>query len=78
MALFNRLSGPQKAHEEEVEEAGGRVGDTRLRRANTRFQTQPITQGEVDQVSCSRQTFRPNPISAPYPFPLPLPLVLKG
>ncbi|CAL8366248.1 unnamed protein product [Boreogadus saida] len=55
MALFNRLSGPQKAHdEEEVEEeagagAGARVGDTRLRRANARFQTQPITQGEVDQ-----------------------------
>ena len=60
MALFNRLSGPQKANEEEEEGgagAGGRVGDTRLRRANARFQTQPITQGEVDQVDCSWQPF---------------------
>ncbi|XP_026880849.2 supervillin isoform X3 [Electrophorus electricus] len=43
MALFNRLSQapPQPAE--------GARSETRLRRANTRFQTQPITQGEVDQ-----------------------------
>ncbi|XP_029970388.1 supervillin isoform X2 [Salarias fasciatus] len=42
MALFNRLAQPGKPGE------GGR-GDTRQRRANARFQTQPITQGEVEQ-----------------------------
>uniref|UniRef100_A0A672JUP6 Supervillin n=1 Tax=Salarias fasciatus TaxID=181472 RepID=A0A672JUP6_SALFA len=44
MALFNRLAQPGKPGE------GGR-GDTRQRRANARFQTQPITQGEVEQVN---------------------------
>lgn len=44
MALFNRLS---HATDRTAEGAGG---DTRLRRASTRFQTQPITQGEVAQV----------------------------
>uniref|UniRef100_A0A672JU00 Supervillin n=1 Tax=Salarias fasciatus TaxID=181472 RepID=A0A672JU00_SALFA len=46
MALFNRLAQPGKPGE------GGR-GDTRQRRANARFQTQPITQGEVEQVNAS-------------------------
>ncbi|KAM6948663.1 supervillin-like [Aplochiton taeniatus] len=42
MALFSRLSDGSSA-------AMGR-GDTRQRRANARFQTQPITQGEVQQL----------------------------
>uniref|UniRef100_A0A8C4F7F6 HP domain-containing protein n=1 Tax=Dicentrarchus labrax TaxID=13489 RepID=A0A8C4F7F6_DICLA len=44
MALFNRLSHTTGKAAEETR------GDTRQRRANARFQTQPITQGEVDQV----------------------------
>lgn len=44
MALFNRLSHATDRNTE------GPRGDTRLRRANARFQTQPITQGEVQQV----------------------------
>ncbi|XP_016118707.1 supervillin-like, partial [Sinocyclocheilus grahami] len=43
MALFNRLSHPSG------QSANGPRPDTRQRRANTRFQTQPITQDEVDQ-----------------------------
>ncbi|TRY81650.1 hypothetical protein DNTS_025974 [Danionella cerebrum] len=43
MALFNRLSQPSG------QSANGARLDTRPRRANARFQTQPITQGEVDQ-----------------------------
>ncbi|XP_067308817.1 supervillin isoform X2 [Pseudorasbora parva] len=43
MALFNRLSQPSGQSE------NGPRSDTRQRRANARFQTQPITQGEVDQ-----------------------------
>uniref|UniRef100_A0A673KVJ5 Supervillin-like n=1 Tax=Sinocyclocheilus rhinocerous TaxID=307959 RepID=A0A673KVJ5_9TELE len=44
MALFSRLSQPSG------QSANGPRPDTRQRRANARFQTQPITQGEVDQV----------------------------
>ncbi|KAM9350022.1 supervillin isoform 2-T2 [Symphorus nematophorus] len=44
MALFNRLS-----HTTGKTTEGAR-GDTRQRRANARFQTQPITQGEVQQL----------------------------
>uniref|UniRef100_A0A3P8TUB3 Supervillin n=1 Tax=Amphiprion percula TaxID=161767 RepID=A0A3P8TUB3_AMPPE len=43
MALFNRLAHPMG------KTAEGARGDTRQRRANARFQTQPITQGEVEQ-----------------------------
>ncbi|XP_049455071.1 supervillin-like isoform X7 [Epinephelus fuscoguttatus] len=43
MALFNRLAQPTG------KTAEGARGDTRQRRANARFQTQPITQGEVEQ-----------------------------
>ncbi|XP_073704171.1 supervillin isoform X2 [Garra rufa] len=43
MALFNRLS------QTSGQSANGPRPDTRQRRANARFQTQPITQGEVDQ-----------------------------
>lgn len=43
MALFNRLAQPS-SH-------GPRArGDTRSRRSNARYQTQPITLGEVEQV----------------------------
>lgn len=44
MALFNRLS---HAADKNME---GLRGDSRLRRASARFQTQPITQAEVAQV----------------------------
>uniref|UniRef100_A0A671QL17 Supervillin-like n=1 Tax=Sinocyclocheilus anshuiensis TaxID=1608454 RepID=A0A671QL17_9TELE len=44
MALFSRLSQPSG------QSTNGPRPDTRQRRANARFQTQPITQGEVDQV----------------------------
>lgn len=44
MALFNRLS------QSSGQSANGPRSDTRQRRANARFQTQPITQDEVDQV----------------------------
>uniref|UniRef100_A0A672LB68 Supervillin n=1 Tax=Sinocyclocheilus grahami TaxID=75366 RepID=A0A672LB68_SINGR len=44
MALFSRLSQPSG------QSANGPRPDTRQRRVNARFQTQPITQGEVDQV----------------------------
>uniref|UniRef100_A0A673YHI4 Supervillin n=1 Tax=Salmo trutta TaxID=8032 RepID=A0A673YHI4_SALTR len=47
MALFNQLS--QQPSKPAAEGAGASRGDTRQRRANSRFQTQPITQGEVDQ-----------------------------
>uniref|UniRef100_A0AAY4AEG9 HP domain-containing protein n=1 Tax=Denticeps clupeoides TaxID=299321 RepID=A0AAY4AEG9_9TELE len=43
MALFNRLAQPP------VKVPRSR-GDTRARRSNARYQTQPITQGEVEQV----------------------------
>lgn len=45
MALFNRLAQPATG-----KGAEGARGDTRQRRANARFQTQPITQGEVERV----------------------------
>ncbi|TSU88978.1 Supervillin [Bagarius yarrelli] len=44
MALFNRLSHPP------AQKTEGAEADLRLRRQNTRFQTQPITQGEVNQL----------------------------
>ncbi|XP_017562943.2 supervillin isoform X2 [Pygocentrus nattereri] len=43
MALFNRLSQPG------AQPADGARAELRQRRVNARFQTQPITQGEVDQ-----------------------------
>lgn len=50
MALFNRLS---HAADKKTE---GLRGDSRLRRARARFQTQPITPGEVAQVRKSTST----------------------
>ncbi|KAG7526289.1 supervillin-like isoform X12 [Solea senegalensis] len=44
MAIFNRLAQPTGKTTE------GSRGDTRQRRANIRFQTQPITLGEVQQL----------------------------
>uniref|UniRef100_A0A673IBD0 Supervillin n=1 Tax=Sinocyclocheilus rhinocerous TaxID=307959 RepID=A0A673IBD0_9TELE len=76
MALFNRLSHPSG------QSANGPRPDTRQRRANTRFQTQPITQDEVDQVRppsfylCASSlyletiiifTFKFGAVSAPFP-----------
>lgn len=45
MAMFNRLSHPPAPKPE------GTCANTRSRRRNGRFQTQPITQGEVNQVN---------------------------
>ncbi|KAK3513656.1 hypothetical protein QTP70_028810, partial [Hemibagrus guttatus] len=44
MALFNRLSHPP------AQKAEGACADSLPRRRNARFQTQPITQGEVNQL----------------------------
>lgn len=44
MALFNRLSHPP------AQKSEGVCADSLPRRRNARFQTQPITQGEVNQV----------------------------
>ncbi|KAI3374663.1 hypothetical protein L3Q82_021233, partial [Scortum barcoo] len=49
MALFNRLA------QSSGKTAEGLRGDTRQRRANARFQTQPITQGEVKQAVAAAQ-----------------------
>uniref|UniRef100_A0A672NIC9 Supervillin-like n=1 Tax=Sinocyclocheilus grahami TaxID=75366 RepID=A0A672NIC9_SINGR len=51
MALFNRLAQPSSHG------LRGR-GDTRSRRSNARYQTQPITLGEVEQV-CNISTLSP-------------------
>ncbi|XDV28090.1 hypothetical protein PO909_031483 [Leuciscus waleckii] len=53
MALFNRLSQPSG------QSANGPRSDTRQRRANARFQTQPITQGEVDQLQNGSMKLEP-------------------
>lgn len=45
MALFNRLSHPP------AQKSEGACADSHPRRRNARFQTQPITQGEVNQVN---------------------------
>uniref|UniRef100_A0A673YB65 Supervillin n=1 Tax=Salmo trutta TaxID=8032 RepID=A0A673YB65_SALTR len=65
MALFNQLS--QQPSKPAAEGAGASRGDTRQRRANSRFQTQPITQGEVDQEIDPMVTSPPPP---PPPPPL--------
>uniref|UniRef100_A0A3B4WVQ8 Supervillin n=1 Tax=Seriola lalandi dorsalis TaxID=1841481 RepID=A0A3B4WVQ8_SERLL len=63
MALFNRLAHPTGKTTE------GTRGDTRQRRANARFQTQPITQGEVEQPP---QTLpKPSSFITPQPFSQP-------
>ncbi|KAK5919956.1 hypothetical protein CgunFtcFv8_023806 [Champsocephalus gunnari] len=56
MALFNRLA-HQTAKSPEAR------GDTRQRRANARFQTQPITQGEVEQLKTGGE-IKLEPLSA--------------
>ncbi|XP_052388915.1 supervillin-like isoform X2 [Carassius gibelio] len=53
MALFTRLSQPPD------QSANGPRPDTRQRRANPRFQTQPITQGEVDQLQNGSKKLEP-------------------
>uniref|UniRef100_A0A3Q3LTX8 Supervillin-like n=1 Tax=Mastacembelus armatus TaxID=205130 RepID=A0A3Q3LTX8_9TELE len=67
MALFNRLAQPSSKTAEGVR------GNTRHRRANARFQTQPITQGEVQAVSHvpssqQQQTVIQPPQTLPKPF----------
>ncbi|XP_065132876.1 supervillin isoform X4 [Paramisgurnus dabryanus] len=53
MALFNRLS------QVPGQSANGPRPDTRQRRANARFQTQPITQGEVGQLQNGSMKLEP-------------------
>ncbi|XP_042164307.1 supervillin isoform X11 [Oncorhynchus tshawytscha] len=65
MALFNQLS--KQPSKPAAEGVGASRGDTRQRRANSRFQTQPITQGEVDQEIDPMVTSLPPP---PPPPPL--------
>ncbi|XP_038820140.1 supervillin-like [Salvelinus namaycush] len=62
MALFNQLS--QQPSKPAAEGAGASRGDTRQRRANSRFQTQPITQGEVDQLQNGGGGVKLEPLSA--------------
>ena len=50
MALFNRLAQPPPA-------VPRGKGDTRARRGNARYQTQPITLGEVEQVRAGQSQF---------------------
>uniref|UniRef100_A0A8C7KDD1 Supervillin n=1 Tax=Oncorhynchus kisutch TaxID=8019 RepID=A0A8C7KDD1_ONCKI len=57
MALFNQLS--KQPSKPAAEGAGASRGDTRQRRANSRFQTQPITQGEVDQEETVAELLEP-------------------
>ncbi|XP_055520995.1 supervillin a [Leucoraja erinacea] len=54
MALFNRLSQPLT----KVKSPRNR-GDTRQRRSNSRYQTQPITLGEVEEVQNGNGMIRP-------------------
>ncbi|XP_067870439.1 supervillin a isoform X1 [Heterodontus francisci] len=54
MALFNRLSQPVT----KVKAARSR-SDTRQRRSNSRYQTQPITLGEVEEVQNGNGMLRP-------------------
>uniref|UniRef100_A0A8C7IJS3 Supervillin n=1 Tax=Oncorhynchus kisutch TaxID=8019 RepID=A0A8C7IJS3_ONCKI len=58
MALFNQLS--TQPSKPAAKGSGASRVDTRQRRANSRFQTQPITQGEVAQVG-QTPAFRPSP-----------------
>uniref|UniRef100_A0A4W5MWN0 Gelsolin-like domain-containing protein n=1 Tax=Hucho hucho TaxID=62062 RepID=A0A4W5MWN0_9TELE len=61
MALFNQLS--TQPSKPAAKGAGASRVDTRQRRANSRFQTQPITQGEVDQLQ-NGDGFKLEPLSA--------------
>uniref|UniRef100_A0A8C7S5I1 HP domain-containing protein n=1 Tax=Oncorhynchus mykiss TaxID=8022 RepID=A0A8C7S5I1_ONCMY len=58
MALFNQLS--TQPSKPAAKGSGASRVDTRQRRANSRFQTQPITQGEVAQVG-QTPAARPSP-----------------
>ncbi|XP_058274853.1 supervillin isoform X4 [Hemibagrus wyckioides] len=61
MALFNRLSHPP------AQKSEGACADSRPRRQNARFQTQPITQGEVNQDLM--QAVDPSDQTDPFPMP---------
>ncbi|XP_043546515.1 supervillin a isoform X5 [Chiloscyllium plagiosum] len=54
MALFNRLSQPVT----KIKAARSR-SDTKQRRSNSRYQTQPITLGEVEEVQNGNEMIRP-------------------
>ncbi|XP_048465346.1 supervillin a isoform X3 [Rhincodon typus] len=54
MALFNRLSQPVT----KIKAARSR-SDTKQRRSNSRYQTQPITLGEVEEVQNGNEMMRP-------------------
>uniref|UniRef100_A0A673YCG3 Supervillin n=1 Tax=Salmo trutta TaxID=8032 RepID=A0A673YCG3_SALTR len=71
MALFNQLS--QQPSKPAAEGAGASRGDTRQRRANSRFQTQPITQGEVDQEPPAQSQPKPQERERSFTQPLPKP-----
>uniref|UniRef100_A0A3Q1ILP9 HP domain-containing protein n=1 Tax=Anabas testudineus TaxID=64144 RepID=A0A3Q1ILP9_ANATE len=76
MALFNRLAQPTGKTTE------GNRGGTRQRRASARFQTQPITQGEVEQVrkqNSKQLVIKPKApfYSQPQPFSQPPPTYPK-
>uniref|UniRef100_A0A8C7IHT2 Supervillin n=1 Tax=Oncorhynchus kisutch TaxID=8019 RepID=A0A8C7IHT2_ONCKI len=61
MALFNQLS--TQPSKPAAKGSGASRVDTRQRRANSRFQTQPITQGEVAQVG--QTPLHPQPYAHP-------------
>ncbi|XP_061695454.1 supervillin-like isoform X2 [Syngnathoides biaculeatus] len=64
MALFNRLAHP-------ADETVPKGDTSRQRRALARFQTQPITQGEVEQVKHSSQVkLEPLPVSEVHSMPV--------
>uniref|UniRef100_A0A672Z119 Supervillin n=1 Tax=Sphaeramia orbicularis TaxID=375764 RepID=A0A672Z119_9TELE len=67
MALFNRLTVSTGKTAEVTQ------GDTRQRRANARFQTQPITHEEVKQVHNQQQAIVHPPQTLPKPFIQPPP-----
>uniref|UniRef100_A0A8C9TFE7 Supervillin n=1 Tax=Scleropages formosus TaxID=113540 RepID=A0A8C9TFE7_SCLFO len=62
MALFNRLAQPIAKG---PGEGGGAASEARQRRAAARFQTQPITLGEVAQVRLAGEALGSNPTRTP-------------
>lgn len=58
MALFNRLAQPPTR-------VTRTRGDSRQRRANTRYQTQPITLGDMEQVKMNQEI---HPLESPWAF----------
>uniref|UniRef100_A0A8C7S4P9 HP domain-containing protein n=1 Tax=Oncorhynchus mykiss TaxID=8022 RepID=A0A8C7S4P9_ONCMY len=69
MALFNQLS--TQPSKPAAKGSGASRVDTRQRRANSRFQTQPITQGEVAQVGQTPAPYAHPPQLHPQPYSHP-------